>query len=467
MRRILCPIDMNRISSILFFLLFAGLCVQATEAPKGIFSVGDGVYVQIAAENYNVLPARTQWTSLPSPSADGWRVLTSAECSYLLASGRANASDLNALGTVDGQKGLIILPDGWEHPSGVPTWKTVAEGIDYDYNIYTASQWAIMAANGAVFLPCEGYSMDGSTPIDQTDHGAYWSSDAYDGSSGYCIRFNGETGLSGGQIHDCNHAEKELYYSVRLVREIPVFDEEDESAAYNTKLTLAQDNSNDFAIMRRHIYKDGYFNTLCLPFAVPSVATSPLAGAQVYAFDGGEVVDDVLQLKLSSVADGGMLAGKPYLLRWSGGSDLDVLRFDNIASASSWLSAGAADTGDENVKFHGFLFKTHINDDKDGDTHYNFFLGANDVIYWPTDGGDASAKMKGFRAHFYVVTGGHPSSMPIRRGMPAVLQVPGAFGTTTDIQNTEYQSKARKALQSGQVVLLIDGETYTIGGQKL
>ena len=106
--------------------------MQATEAPKGIFSVGDGVYVQIAAENvYPETPQLCQWANLPATS-EGWRVLTGSEWSYLLASGRTNANDLNALGTVNGQKGLVILPDGWSDPAGVPAFVTVASGIGYD-----------------------------------------------------------------------------------------------------------------------------------------------------------------------------------------------------------------------------------------------------------------------------------------------------------------------------------------------
>lgn len=46
------------------------------------------------------------------------------------------------------------------------------------------------------------------------------------------------------------------------------------------------------AFMRRTLYKDGFFNTLCLPFDVPSIAASPLAGAEVYTFESGEVVEN-------------------------------------------------------------------------------------------------------------------------------------------------------------------------------
>lgn len=94
-----------------------------------------------------------------------------------------------------------------------------------------------------------------------------------------------------------------------------------------------------------------------------------------------------------------------------------------LSSASDWDDDQAGtDPGNTNVKYHGFYYKTHLVDAVEWDetdwehpvaiAHYNFFLGANDALYWPTDGNDPAAKMKGFRAHFYVLTGSEPTGGP-------------------------------------------------------
>ena len=200
-------------------LLCTGMCFGAT-AGKGVFSVAANKTVQFAntVSVYNTNDL-IQWAHLSDVTDAGWEVLTGAEWSYLLASGRAYAYDLNALGTVDGKNGLIILPDGWVQPDGVPAYRTVDEaGVGYEYNVYTAEEWTVMADAGAVFLPCGGYGYEdeqGYHVEDAEDHGAYWAADEHDATHANCLRFNLDN------IHDLNYALKTNYYSVILVSPVP------------------------------------------------------------------------------------------------------------------------------------------------------------------------------------------------------------------------------------------------------
>ena len=61
------------------------------------------------------------------------------------------------------------------------------------YNVYDETQWFWMELAGAIFLPCQGYAFDEENEA----------------------------------IHDKNHGPKTNYYSVRLVRDVIVFDEND------------------------------------------------------------------------------------------------------------------------------------------------------------------------------------------------------------------------------------------------
>lgn len=120
-----------------------------------------------------------------------WRTLTSEEWEYVVL-GRPNAINLIAYGTVEGAKGIIMLPDAWEQPSDVQFTsladtaritssidvKNISDETDLtSVNVYDAATWEKMEAAGAVFLPLTEWSFsDDGKPTE----GEYWStSDDY------------------------------------------------------------------------------------------------------------------------------------------------------------------------------------------------------------------------------------------------------------------------------------------------
>lgn len=120
-----------------------------------------------------------------------WRTMTSAEWGYLL-NNRPNADKLFALGIVNGQRGLILLPDAWIIPSGLTFTPSAQHRLkrqgqlyqddemledNYTDNVYTTQQWSQMEALGAVFLPAAGRRR-GTSIINYPSNpwGLYWSS---------------------------------------------------------------------------------------------------------------------------------------------------------------------------------------------------------------------------------------------------------------------------------------------------
>ena len=456
-----------------------------SQAPRGIFSVGPNKYVQFKEANESKL---VQWFSLPTEDAYGWRVLTSAEWSYLLVNGggvgRENGNDLNALGRVNGQNGLVILPDGWVQPEGVPPFVTVEHGIGYELNSYTSEQWAIMAASGAAFLPAEGYGHnttetkkgDPDVIEDVQIHGAYWAADPHSADNAHCMRINDQSGSS--DIHDLNNQDKYAYYSVRLARTVVILDEMDETAAFLTKLPSAR--SKSFALMRRTLYKDGYFNTICLPFDVPNIDASPLVGAEVYTFDGGTesgtTGNEQLNLSVSPLAGNRLSAGVPYLIQWANtGEVMTFLRFDGV---ENWVAEGTSeapsDPGNENIKFHGLYPRKRIPGYQTGEqAHYNFFVDTENTLWWPDDKLYPESKMKGFRAYFYLQGGGpnghefnNPSSAVARyRNMPAVWHIQS---TATGVENVQGNNvPCAKIMENGALFILYNGTMYNVQGNKV
>ena len=99
-----------------------------------------------------------------------WFTLDKDEWSYMINIQKDNhpeRENKTAPATVNGVKGVVILPDVWELPSGYSFTapSEVVQGIggyipqmnEFTMNEYTIVQWAAMEAAGAVFLPAAGH----------------------------------------------------------------------------------------------------------------------------------------------------------------------------------------------------------------------------------------------------------------------------------------------------------------------
>ena len=129
--------------------------------------------------------------------ANLWRTLTKEEWNYLFYT-RENAATLFGLGSVNGVNGTILLPDDWTLPTGASFTASTTQGLaddggyynsngdNFSHNTYTTEQWAVMEANGAVFLPAAGYRNGWNGGVDNVgSQGLYWSATATFGSTYY------------------------------------------------------------------------------------------------------------------------------------------------------------------------------------------------------------------------------------------------------------------------------------------
>lgn len=153
---------------------------------------GEG-YVTGHTEDGESFSASEDWGS---QIGDGktWRTLTTAEWQYLFNT-RATSTNTGtnnaryAKATVGSISGIILLPDKYEHPSGVAALTNInTSDAGYTANNYDVSTWAAMEDAGAVFLPSAGYR-EGSDVDFDNNYGAYWSSTAFDDECAYCVDF--------------------------------------------------------------------------------------------------------------------------------------------------------------------------------------------------------------------------------------------------------------------------------------
>ena len=116
----------------------------------------------------------------------GWRTLTADEWHYLLFE-RKDAEDKRSVGTVDGRRGLLLLPDEWVLPLG---FSFVSQVKGWDVNVYSVSQWEQMENAGAVFLSAAGFRW-GEVSYSDGCQGLYWSSTIKEEGCPYTMHFDG------------------------------------------------------------------------------------------------------------------------------------------------------------------------------------------------------------------------------------------------------------------------------------
>ena len=152
--------------------------------------------------------------------------------------------------------------------------------------------------------------------------------------------------------------------------------------------TLATNGGTwNVTLSSRKLYKDGDWNTLCLPFALAAdgIEASPLSGATIMQLDGTTSnLDDegLLTLNFITVYDptdapaGSIVAGRPYIVKWTTtGSDIDDPVFSNVTIEEPATTSVAFGGG----QFVGTLspFGLPVANKS------NLFLGGANTLYWP------------------------------------------------------------------------------------
>jgi len=222
----------------------------------------------------------------------------------------------------------------------------------------------------------------------------------------------------------------------------------------NAFLNTYDGQTIDELIIDRPVYNNMY-NTLCLPFHMDAdqIAASSLNGVEIYEFVDVDVTNDELYLYTSEEKHE-IVAGRPYLVKFSAASQLDDLDFVNV-------TINNANLDDQAVTIKGVTFKGTFQPivlGKQTELDFNgghLFLMANNTLMWP----NTDNPLKPFRAYFTVnVDAGQSAGMPVRRGMPAHIGGPAQILTGVEnVQSSDIRSQK----------VIIDGALYIIRGDKM
>ena len=202
-------------------------------------------------------------------------------------------------------------------------------------------------------------------------------------------------------------------------------------------------------IINRELFKDGCFNTLCLPFSLNAseLAASPLAGCKLYSLSNAYYEGERLDLTITE--ETAIEAGMPYLIKWNYGDKITSMTFTGVtvtASTGSTVEKGG-------VRFVGTIGRSTL---PHGDANY-LFLGANDNLYYSDDSDGTS--MKGFRAYFIVdnVSGEAPRQAPAR--LVIAPKMP------TAVENVQGDVQSTKVIENGQLYIIKNGVKYNAQGK--
>jgi len=200
-------------------------------------------------------------------------------------------------------------------------------------------------------------------------------------------------------------------------------------------ITIAKGNSSNVTIQDRTLYKDGDWNSICLPFALSEkqIATSPLAGAVVKQLSSATLSDDNTVLTLNFTYATAMEAGVPYLVKWeTAGTDINNPVFNNVTINETLSEVTVADG---KVHFKGAYSPVYCQ----ADNKNMLFLGANSKFYYPS----VTNMLNAFRGYFIIDDETANSVKEVKMG----------FEDATNVKNIESES--------------IDNAWYTISGVKL
>lgn len=185
-------------------------------------------------------------------------------------------------------------------------------------------------------------------------------------------------------------AQRSYYDVTLLLNNIDLVD------YYDNTATLATYDGflANVTLQGRTLYKNGTWNTLCLPFDV-TLEGSVLEGADVRALSSTSLSAGSLTLNFSpegSVDE--LLAGTPYIIRWVGTNSGDLV---NPIFGSVFVENVCTTIETDYVDFIGIY--APINFSEVDNT--KLFVGADNKLYYPLSG----AKVNAFRGYFQLKDG--------------------------------------------------------------
>ena len=267
----------------------------------------------------------------------------------------------------------------------------------------------------------------------------------------------------------------------------------DDAADNSAAITASNEKSHNVILQGRTLYKDGAWNTLCLPFAMNAkeIAATPLAGADIRALsttivhEGAATGFDpqtgtlTLNFTPAAPASGAVNAiepGVPYIVKWpipdgmtpddfaaayAANPDAYEIHdpvFSGITVRSTAPADHAVTSADGYVTFVGTYSPAAIY----ADPATALYLGAANKLYWPSSDGYT---VNAFRAYFQLNNG-------LTCGTPIGPEDPYPGSTNVRAFNLSFgdgsESQGIKEIEDGRLKIENEaGAWYDLQGRRM
>ena len=187
----------------------------------------------------------------------------------------------------------------------------------------------------------------------------------------------------------------------------------------------------------RTLYKDGNWNTLCLPFSLTEeqLTNSPLAGGDIRTLSRASFTNGTLTLNFT-VKDEvkHITAGTPYIVKWGEGNQIDNPTFNDVRIEYTYHPVET-----NVITFQGNYSPVGV---AEGGDKTMLYMGSGNVLYYP----NALMTIYSFRAYFQLnngLEGGEPAD-PVN-GINNIVLNFGGEGTNSienGILNIENEDDA-------------------------
>ena len=149
----------------------------------------------------------------------------------------------------------------------------------------------------------------------------------------------------------------------------------------------------DVTLAGRTLYKDGDWNTICLPFNVV-LSGSALEGAVARPLTSASISESTLNLTFGDAVDE-LVAGTPYIIKWTAdANNIENPVFNGVTIDKTNRSYDNGQSGDQRIRFIG----TYASQSFDATDDSILLIGGENMLYYPANGASIGAQ----RAYFKI-----------------------------------------------------------------
>lgn len=219
-----------------------------------------------------------------------------------------------------------------------------------------------------------------------------------------------------------------------------------ENTANNNAVIQAEHGMNgNVTLSGRTLYKDGYWNTLCLPFDV-TIADSPLAGATAMVLDADNTsLDNEGELTLDFDESTTIPAGTPFIIKWDPGDNIVNPTFNSVTINGAAPGEVEFTGGSFVGQYSPFSIGDTSTGTYDGDLNEILYIGSNNKIGYSKN----ARTLRAFCAHFNM-----PVNNPAHANIRSITVNYNEEEETTGVTTVEFSD-------------VTDEIWYTLDGRKL